>query len=108
MWLHRGPPEASSNSNPTFFPILNIDHGGVLLVCIATGLDKDTFARYFFVRNGSWLLSLLVLEIKYNFFSADGFHTVLLVVIVPEIVSSKYISTALGAHKSVRCLNTAH
>jgi len=30
-----------------------------------------------------------------------GFSPLLLVVIVPEIVSSKYISTALGAHKSL-------
>jgi hypothetical protein len=108
VWLRRGPPEASSNSNPTFFPILNIDPGGLLLVCITTGLDKDTFARYFLVRFGSWLLSSSVLEVYYSFPYADGFHAVLLVVVVPEIVSSKYISTALGAHKSVRCFNTAH
>jgi len=30
-----------------------------------------------------------------------GFSPLLLVVLVPEIVSSKYISTALGAHKSL-------
>jgi hypothetical protein len=69
VWLHRGPPEASSNSNPTFFPIVNINHGGLLLVCLATGLDKDTFARYFFVRYGSWLLSLSVLRFNTISFS---------------------------------------
>jgi hypothetical protein len=63
VWLRRGPPEASSNSNPTSFPIFNINYGGLLLVCIATGLDEDTFAGYFFVRSGSWLLSLSVLEV---------------------------------------------
>jgi MFS family permease len=37
-----------------------------------------------------------------SFFAiGHGFSPLLLVVIVPEIVSSKYISTALGAHKSL-------
>ena len=63
MWLRRGPPEASSNSDTTSFPILNINHGGLLLVCIATSLDEDSFARYFFIRSGSWFLSLSVIEV---------------------------------------------
>ena len=67
VWLCRGPPEASSNSYPTSFPVLNINHGGLLLVCIASSVDEDTFARHFFVRSGSWLLSLSVLEVLYNF-----------------------------------------
>ncbi|PSS37720.1 hypothetical protein PHLCEN_2v413 [Hermanssonia centrifuga] len=36
-----------------------------------------------------------------SFASGHGFSPLLLVVIVPEIVASKYVSTALGAHKAL-------
>ena len=107
MWLRCRSAKASFNRNQTSVPILNANHDGLLLVCVAADLDEDAFARYFFVRYGPRLLSLSVFEVEQDFSFADGFHAVLLIVIVPEIVSSKYISTALGAHKSVRYFNTA-
>jgi len=62
VWLHRGPPESSSNRNPTPFPIFNINHGGLFLVRIATDLDANALARYFPIRSWPRLLSSSVLE----------------------------------------------
>jgi hypothetical protein len=63
VWLRRRSAKASFNRNSTSVSIVSVNHGGVLLVCIATDLDEDAFARYFSVRYGPWLLSLSVLEI---------------------------------------------
>jgi hypothetical protein len=50
---------------------------------------------------------LSVLEVQQDFSFADRFYAVLVIVIVPEIVPSKYIPTAAGAHKSVLYFDTA-
>jgi hypothetical protein len=51
---------------------------------------------------------LSVLEVLQDFSFADGFYAVLLIVIVPEITPSKYIPTAVGAHKSACYFDTAY
>ena len=60
VWLHCRLAKASFNSS---VPILDVNHGDLFLVCVATDQDEDSFARYFSVRYGLWLLSLSVLEV---------------------------------------------
>ena len=61
VWLCRRPAKASSNRDPTFFPVLNVNHRGFFLVCVATGLDEDTLTGYFFIRYRPRVCSLSVL-----------------------------------------------
>ena len=52
VWLRRRSAKSSFNRNPISVPILNVNHGGLFLVCVATDEDEDAFAWYFSVRYG--------------------------------------------------------
>ena len=63
VWLHRGPLQASSNRSPASFPILDVNHWSLFVVCTSTDLDKNSITWYFFVRNRPRVLSSSVLDI---------------------------------------------
>ena len=63
-------------------------------------MDEDTGSRRHIIRN--WLRILPAYVFALSLLAQIINHTaVLLVIVVPQLVPMKYVSTTLGAHKSV-------
>lgn len=64
-------------------------------------MDQISWACYCDIWNRAWIFTLLVTLQEKDYLLKICCNVVLLVVLVPKIVPLKYVSTALGAHKSV-------
>ena len=74
-----------------------------MCICLAsdtTSMDKNPHACYLVLRLWLWICSAYVLYGPRGRMLISSW-VVMVVVIVPKIVNPKYVSTALGAHKSV-------
>ncbi|KAF8872127.1 major facilitator superfamily domain-containing protein [Gymnopilus junonius] len=74
-------------------------HGPIILQLLFLSSILTMSAYLWFVLNPNWTKTPVLGII--SFAIGHGFSPLLLVVLVPKIVASKYISTALGAHKSM-------
>lgn len=101
-WLRSRCFEKTSHSHQTVHAFFFLDASLLHLACIASPSHWHPHSGHFLLRFRPWFLTTYVPLHKSTARPHHVHSLVLLVVLVPEIVASKYVSTTLGAHKAVR------
>lgn len=101
MWIPRGHNQAAQHyPSVTLYRILR-DRMWLYMVGDLSKDHQRSFARHLRVCFWAWICSTLVPHSSTCEYLTEHCTSVLLVVLVPQIVPPKYVSTALGVHKSV-------
>jgi hypothetical protein len=88
----------NSSALPVIFCVANVI---LFLACSTTNVDTHSSPSDRGVWDRCRFFSPYVLQLLASLASVIYYVAVLLVVIVPQLVPLKYVSTTLGAHKSV-------
>ena len=100
MWLHCRPFQTAAHSFAAILVFVCFTTALLYLALATSVVDTYTIPRHHLFWCRHWLLSLYVRTLLLTPYLANVIP-VLLVVIVPQLVPIKYVSTTLGAHKSV-------